>query len=391
MILMRSLILLLLYFFPWLALSAGVGDTFDDIKSRYRKPPQQVEDIEVIVSGKSGLADVEQALAWNLSRNVKYIVQFDAKGLSLREYLTHSKGRVIPKRYKSRFQREQFGDSEYYRRISAGESVGVTGISANAGEKDDLIFERSMGLVIVEHRGVSEQLSAMTLGDYLGQEKVKSEDIAISAGDKIYNAAELDELPKLKVKISQDYPTRPKARGITGEVEVHVLVNESGDVVEADITSSTNRLFNYWALQAIFESDFTPGTIEGKRVNFAMPVSLSFNAVEKVVPYAGRSIYETTVSMDIEFELETLPKPAQTVQPIYPDNLRRAGISGSALIVFEVDEIGNVLNASVESETHEGFGRSALEAVKMWKFEPGTMNGKPVNVPMQIRLAFKLN
>lgn len=97
---------------------------------------------------------------------------------------------------------------------------------------------------------------------------------------------------------------------------------------------------------------------------------------------------------DMIFELEDLdeqPRPVQTVQPIYPDVLRRAGISGRVTLLFIVDENGRVQNPRIETSTHSEFEKPALDAVKKWKFTPGIREGRKVKTRMRLPLAFTLN
>ena len=38
-----------------------------------------------------------------------------------------------------------------------------------------------------------------------------------------------------------------------------------------------------------------------------------------------------------------------------------------------------------------GLDQAAVEAVKKWKFKPGTLNGQPVDVIFNLTVNFKLN
>jgi periplasmic protein TonB len=38
-----------------------------------------------------------------------------------------------------------------------------------------------------------------------------------------------------------------------------------------------------------------------------------------------------------------------------------------------------------------GLDQAAVEAVKRWKFKPGTLNGQPVDVIFNLTVNFKLN
>lgn len=84
------------------------------------------------------------------------------------------------------------------------------------------------------------------------------------------------------------------------------------------------------------------------------------------------------------------PRPVKQVTPIYPYVMRRAGIGGEVEVGFIVDTEGAVHNAYVIWSNNPWFERPALDAVSKWKFEPGRVNGRPVNVRMTVPIAFEI-
>ena len=59
------------------------------------------------------------------------------------------------------------------------------------------------------------------------------------------------------------------------------------------------------------------------------------------------------------------------------------------LIHARVDEKGNVTAMQVVSGPAT-LRQSALDAVQMWKYDPATLNGKPVSVDTVISVKFQL-
>ena len=86
-----------------------------------------------------------------------------------------------------------------------------------------------------------------------------------------------------------------------------------------------------------------------------------------------------------------LPRPLQRPSPEYPESLRAARVEGDAVLVFHVDAEGRVFDPQVQYSTHVEFGEAAAEAVRSWRFLPGSRNGEPgdfrVNVPFTFRLS----
>ena len=84
--------------------------------------------------------------------------------------------------------------------------------------------------------------------------------------------------------------------------------------------------------------------------------------------------------------------PVARVQqnPIYPYEMRRAGITGEVNIGFIVDSNGDVRDAYTISSTRREFETAAVQAVSKWKFRPGRKSGRAVFTHMQVPIQFQL-
>lgn len=90
-------------------------------------------------------------------------------------------------------------------------------------------------------------------------------------------------------------------------------------------------------------------------------------------------------------KLDQIPVPTVQVRPQYPFEMRRAGISGQAVVDFIVDTTGVVRNAYAASSTQREFEAAAVQAVAKWRFRPGKKGGRAVNTHMQVPIVFTLN
>jgi periplasmic protein TonB len=88
-------------------------------------------------------------------------------------------------------------------------------------------------------------------------------------------------------------------------------------------------------------------------------------------------------------DLDQRPRPISQTSPMYPADLRRRRVEGTVNVVFLVDTDGRVLNPAVEKSTDPGFERTALEAVRRWRFEPGTRQGRKVQFKMRVPITFR--
>ncbi len=105
------------------------------------------------------------------------------------------------------------------------------------------------------------------------------------------------------------------------------------------------------------------------------------SAPQQFAAQAAETVYEIG-------ELDVPPKVRTQTQPKYPAELKKAGVKGELVLSFVVDRDGNVGEIRVVTATDERFIPPATEAVRQWKFIPGTKNGRPVNVLMQLPIVF---
>lgn len=87
-------------------------------------------------------------------------------------------------------------------------------------------------------------------------------------------------------------------------------------------------------------------------------------------------------------DLDQKPRPIFQRPPTYPAELRKQKRQGTVYVLFTVDRQGRVADAKVDKSTDPAFERPAIEAVKQWKFEPGTRKGEPVQFRMRVPITF---
>ncbi len=104
----------------------------------------------------------------------------------------------------------------------------------------------------------------------------------------------------------------------------------------------------------------------------------------------GRSGVELDPSLSMG-ELDQRPRALFQTPPTYPFELRKRKVTGSVQVVFFVDTEGRVNQPKVERSTDPAFDRPALEAVRQWKFEAGTKNGKKVGFRMRVPISFHVS
>lgn len=88
--------------------------------------------------------------------------------------------------------------------------------------------------------------------------------------------------------------------------------------------------------------------------------------------------------------LDNKPAVRNQREPVYPYDMKKAGISGTVWVEFVVDENGRVQDVRVRKTTHVAFNDATIAAVSAWRFEPGLRNGLPVRFRMTVPVVFNM-
>lgn len=94
-------------------------------------------------------------------------------------------------------------------------------------------------------------------------------------------------------------------------------------------------------------------------------------------------------ALDIS-DLDKPPSVMSSVPPNYPPALRRAGVEGTVVLVFVLNESGRVEDPRVESSSRSEFEQPAVDAVRRWRFRPGEKGGEAVRTYMRLPIRFRV-
>jgi len=78
------------------------------------------------------------------------------------------------------------------------------------------------------------------------------------------------------------------------------------------------------------------------------------------------------------------------VQPVYPALARQARIQGSVQLRAIISKAGTIENLAVVSG-HPMLVKSAIDAVRQWRYRPYLLNGDPVEVETEVTVNFLLS
>jgi protein TonB len=86
----------------------------------------------------------------------------------------------------------------------------------------------------------------------------------------------------------------------------------------------------------------------------------------------------------------TPPRPVYDPDPDYSDAARKAKYQGAVLLWLVVDADGRPHNIQIQRSLGMGLDEKAVAAVSTWRFQPGTLNGQPVAVEINVEVSFRL-
>jgi len=97
------------------------------------------------------------------------------------------------------------------------------------------------------------------------------------------------------------------------------------------------------------------------------------------------------VSLDAAAGKVKAPTLVKRVEPRYPASARALHESGAIVVESLIDTNGVIRDARVLRATDAPvLAHCALEALRQWRFHPGTQDGKPVDVIFNMTINFKL-
>jgi TonB family protein len=146
----------------------------------------------------------------------------------------------------------------------------------------------------------------------------------------------------------------------------------------------------------------TPIASEGDTVHLRLSVSIEDKAPTTMEFVARQGVPVTLANRlngHILFVICTVenkdrqsphPELLEKVNPVYPEELKKAKVSGTVILEVKIDKQGKpVTIKAIESPAPE-LSQAAIDAVKQWKWKPAVMKGKVVEVTSTITVRFAL-
>jgi TonB family protein len=181
------------------------------------------------------------------------------------------------------------------------------------------------------------------------------------------------------------YPLAALKQGVQGTVVVEVKLDSSGNVADAHVLSGPDELRSA-SLQSVLQWHLTKNLAGSSRqvsISFSLPDSTPIPPPPPAAAGGARgAVYRVEGGV-------TAPVLLYKTQPDYTEEARKARYQGTVLLYIEVDPSGKATNIRVQRSLGLGLDEKAIEAVRQWKFKPGTKDGIPVPVSATIEVNFR--
>lgn len=227
------------------------------------------------------------------------------------------------------------------------------------------------------------------------------------------------------VTFDPDPEFSPEARkkGTQGVVMLYVLVGEDGSVQHVCAAQPLGDGLDEKAVETIRTWKFDPATLDGKPKATQIAVEVEFHLQSKPEsaydPAKDPSLPATSQAATGNATVRMLPPPASapaggaslglsnassggTTSRITPPKVLYAPTldaprelkpkySGTVTLQMQVTPQGQVEQIKVLKGLSPELDKRAIEAVRQWKFAPGTKDGKPVATTIAVEVEFHLD
>src|SRR5581483_107512 len=167
--------------------------------------------------------------------------------------------------------------------------------------------------------------------------------------------------PQVLRRIEPAFPETLRQRGLPGAAEILCEIDRDGNVAGASIQQATQPEFGEAALAAVRRWKFSPALRAGQPVagRVIVPIEFALEPEASLESIAGRPVYVPLAADAPVINAEALaawPVPIRRAWPIYPEQLKGSGVTGSATVSFVIAPDGLPINPQIVTATHDAFG-----------------------------------
>lgn len=224
---------------------------------------------------------------------------------------------------------------------------------------------------------------------------------------RVFELTEVEAQPRptnvdeLRAALNAGYPAAMRGQGRGARVSVVFVVGPDGVPRDLAVATSTDAGFDAATLAAVAVLRFTPATVAGAPVPVRVEVPVQWqpdappadSAASAPPPAAQAPAGEPAPDGSPAYELRQVreqPRPRNVsmlraeLQRLYPQRLRQMGVRATVQVRFLITAEGEVASPRVTQSTNAEFDALTLEAIRVVRFTPGQVDGRPVNTWVEL-------
>jgi TonB family protein len=207
------------------------------------------------------------------------------------------------------------------------------------------------------------------------------------------------------------YPSGVSENDVPHVCFVSAVIGSDGVPQNLLLLNPHSSVYDQPAIDAVKQSTFQAGTLDGKPVPVLIYVRVPFRRLEPAIPtvmprypriVATRMQGNWNTPGDDDSQLrdqddpvklrrtDTPPVATHWVEAEFSDQARRERFSGAVMISMIVNEEGMPTNLKVVRSVGHGLDEKALEAASQYRFKPALRDGKPVAVRITMEISFRM-
>lgn len=176
-----------------------------------------------------------------------------------------------------------------------------------------------------------------------------------------------------------------------------VVVGVDGNASSVHLANPNASKFDEFAIEAVKQSQFQPGMLNGKPVPVLIQVRVPFfhlaAAVPRIMLRSAQFAIRPPAWQNDPLRMRPGDAPPRAItfaNPEYSEEARRKKIQGVVLVSALVNEEGNPIDLRVEKSLGYGLDEKALECFSQYRFTPAMRDGQPVAQRVTIEVNFRL-
>jgi TonB family protein len=221
--------------------------------------------------------------------------------------------------------------------------------------------------------------------------------------DGVYSAGPGIPAPIVIERVAAVYPADAPADALDGVCVLSMVIGADGVPSNIQVVTTHGDAFDAATIDAVNQSKFAPGTLDGKPVPVRIFVRTRFFNDRRIAYPRILTRYVagggSSPSFGGNFVAERLsPQRAYEKPPIatyvpaaeFSDEARRKKIQGIVIVSALVTEEGLATDLRVEKSLGYGLDEKALQCIRKYRFQPAVKGGVPVAARIAVEINFHL-